>query len=59
MTKEAIKAIIYELAKNPNLKARQISKILVTRSKGKMLQAFNDLEKTGEIKLYQHKGITF
>ena len=51
MTKEAIKAIIYELAKNPNLKARQISKILVTVSKGKILQAFNDLEKNGEIKL--------
>ena len=39
------------MEKNNNMKARKISKILVTRSKGKMLQAFNDLEKTGEIKL--------
>lgn len=51
MSEESIKAIIYELAKSPNLAVRQISDILVTYSKGKVLQAFNDFEKAGAIKL--------
>jgi elongator complex protein 3 len=51
MIKESLKAIIYELAKSPNLTVKQINSILVDQSKGKVLQAFNDLEKTDPLKL--------